>query len=370
MRPPRPTPVVDLDYRQHLEQLGMRAGLHRVGVTDAEVLHRARHELHRRRDLGLHDGMSFTYRNPDRSTDPGASVRDAKAVVVGARSYWMDEPERPDGAQGRIARYAWVDHYAPLRDALWAMARSLRADGFSAVVFADDNSLVDREVAWKAGLGWFGKNANLLLPDAGSWFVLGAVVTDAPLPVTAAPVDDGCGRCQRCIPACPTGAIVADGVIDAAACLAWVLQKPGVIPRHLRGAVGDRMYGCDDCQTSCPPSIRLGPRHPATDVGAARAWLDVVALLDADDDQVLEMWGRWYLADRDPMWARRNALVVLGNTGDGRDPAVERVLCRHLRHPSAMVRVHATWAARSLGRPDLLPVDDDPDVTAEQTCPL
>jgi epoxyqueuosine reductase len=371
MRPATIRPEVDDRYVADLVRLARTAGLDRVGISDADALGRARAELLRRRDAGLHDGMAFTYRHPERSTDPSAAVRDARSVFVGARSYLLPAPPEQPGVQGAVARYAWVDHYAPLREALWVVARRLRSDGFRAVVFADDNSLVDREVAWKAGLGWFGKNANLLLPGAGSWFVLGAVVTDAPLPPAARPVDEGCGRCTKCIPACPTGAIVADGVIDAARCLAWVLQKPGAIPLHLRGAVGDRLYGCDDCQTSCPVTVRLGARVPGRTTDPVRAAVDVLGLLESDDEHVLHQWGRWYLADRDPQWVRRNALVVLGNSGiAGDERRVDAVLAQHLAHPQVMVRRHATWAARRLGRPYLLPADDHPDVRHEQTCTL
>ena len=136
-------------------------------------------------------------------------------------------------------------NYATLRTSLGVVADELRSVGHRAVVLADDNALVDREAAHLAGLGWFGKNANLLLQGSGSWFVLGSVITDAVLPAST-PVVDGCGACRRCIDACPTGAIVEPGVIDAARCIAWVLQKPGVIDSSLRGAIGDRIYGCDD----------------------------------------------------------------------------------------------------------------------------
>ena len=295
--------------------------------------------------------MAFTYRNPERSTDPGAAVRDARAVLVGARSYAAPMPVPPAGAapQGRIARYAWRDHYAPLRDALWVIARRLRTDGYRAVPFADDNSLVDREAAWLGGLGWFGKNANLLLPGAGSWFVLGAVVTDAPLPSTPdAPIADGCGSCRRCIDACPTGAIVGPGVIDANRCLAWVLQKPGPIPVELRAAVGDRIYGCDDCQEVCPPALRAERAAPAARADDV-AWVDLVQLVLATDEDLLARHGHWYLAGRDPRWLRRNALVALGNSGAPDAPGVRHALDHILAGNDDMLREHAAWAAARLG---------------------
>ena len=217
---------------------------------------------------------------------------------------------------------------------LRSIAGRLRAAGERALAFADDNAIVDREVAYLGGLGWFGKNANLLVAGAGSWFVLGSVVTTASFDaeLAEAPVADGCGSCRRCIDMCPTGAIVAPGVIDGRRCLAWVLQRPGSIPVELRTAVGDRIYGCDDCQEACPPTVRLGRRHvrPLGEFASAshrgvQAWVDVLDLLDADDDTLLHRHGRWYIAGRDPRWLRRNALVVLGNVGDGADGARRRL---------------------------------------------
>jgi epoxyqueuosine reductase len=323
-------------------------GIEHLGVAPAAVLERARRVLHERRDAGLADGMGFTYHNPDRSTDPQRAVPGARSVLVAARSYLADEtPARPSGPQARVARYAWVDHYTLLRAGLRAMARRLRAADERAVSFADDNSIVDREVAHLAGLGWFGKNANLLLPGAGSWFVLGCVVTTASFPA-AEPVADGCGSCRRCLDACPTGAIVAPGVVDAGRCLAWVLQKPGSIPEHLRATLGDRIYGCDDCQEACPPTVRLGRRHQRSLDPGAEAWVDVLELLAADDRALLDRYGRWYIADRDPRWLRRNALVVLGNTADGRDSRVAATLARYAEGDDPILAEHARWAGERL----------------------
>ena len=350
VRPAKPPPpVVDATYLALLASLTAPFGITHTGVAPATVLTRARTAIDDRLHRDLTNGMQFTFRNPSRSTDPQHAVPDAQSVFVAARPYLLADVPRPPGAQARVARYAWVDHYAPLRSALRAVARQLRADGYRAVAFVDDNSLVDRELAYLAGIGWFGKNANLLLPGAGSWFVLGSVVTTAPLPQQAAPAADGCGACRRCIDACPTAAIIEPGVIDASRCLAWVLQKPGSIPIELREPIGDRIYGCDDCQEACPPTVRFGPTNRAPEQTATKAWMPVIALLRSTDEELLAQWSPWYLADRDPRWIRRNALVVLGNIGDAADVAVQDVVREYVAHPDSLLREHAEWCARRLG---------------------
>jgi epoxyqueuosine reductase len=251
-----------------------------------------------------------------------------------------------------VARYAWGDRYERLTAALESGARVLRSAGHDAVVVADQNSLVDREAAFRAGLGWYGRNANLLLPGRGSWFVLGSIVTDAEL-VLSGQASFGCGSCTRCLPACPTGAIVSPGVVDARRCLAWLLQDEGVFPLEHRAALGDRLYGCDDCQEVCPPNLAAG-RHPLpAAIAGDRAVVDVAALLVDDDAAVLAAAGRWYVAARDARYLRRNALIVLGNTADPTDARAVALVARSLRHADPLIRAHAVWAAARLGRADL-----------------
>ena len=334
-------------YAEELTTIARAAGLDAVGIAPAEPFTGTRRHLEERRAAGLHGGMAFTYRNPARSTDPAATVPGARALVVGAKAYATEAPLRPDGAAGRVARYAWTDHYDDLRAALRAVADRLRGDGWRAVVLADDNGLVDREAAYRAGLGWYGKNANLLLPGRGSWFVLGSVVTDASLEPAAAPVPDGCGACRRCLDGCPTGAIVAPGVVDARRCLAWLVQQPGPFPLEYRAALGDRIYGCDDCQEVCPPN-RMATRMAAPPDSPVEAWVLLLELLSATDDELLARHGRWYIAGRDPRWLRRTALVALGNVGDGSDPRVRDALASFIAGPDPVLREHAIWAAQRL----------------------
>jgi epoxyqueuosine reductase len=334
-----------------LRRAGLDGGLDVVEVASAEPFVDVRRTLEERKAAGLHAGMAFTYRRPARSTDPGQSLPDARSLVVGARGYLTEDPPASPGPTGRVARYAWEDHYEHLRAGLGAIASVLRGGGWRARVLVDDNALVDRAAAHRAGIGWWGKNANLLLPGLGSWYVLGSVLTDAPLPPSDGPLADGCGPCARCLDACPTGAITAPGVVDARRCLSWLLQAEGTFPLEHREALGARIYGCDDCQDVCPPNRRAVVRSTT---GAERAEVPLLDLLDEDDAVVLAAAGRWYVPKRDARYVRRNALVVLGNVGDGRAPEVEAVLRRYLDHEDELLREHAGWAARRLGREDLL----------------
>ncbi len=367
------TGTAGADLRAGVEAAMREAGLDATGVTSVAPFEAVRRGIEDRRARGLHGGMAFTFKDPRRSTEPARLLRHAASMVVGALGYLETEPERPLGPTARVARYAWRDHYFDLRRGLDAGADVLRDAGHRAMVIADQNGLVDRAAAHRAGIGWWGRNANLLVPGAGSWFVLGAVVTDARLPFSDEPVADGCRTCRSCVPACPTGAIVDDGVIDARRCLAWLVQDTGVFPRAHRVALGDRLYGCDDCQDVCPPGRPSVREAAAVSVSLRRspppdAWVAVLDLLDADDAVLLERYGRWYIPRREPRYLRRNALVVLGNVGDPRDPRVVDALERFVSHDDPLLRVHAVWACARLGLRHLVDgaqADPHPAVRAE-----
>lgn len=361
--------------RAEVEHAVLDAGLSAVGVTSVEPFDAARRSLEARRAAGQHAGMSFTFRNPRRSTEPDRLLRRAKSMVVGAWSYAEAVPPRPESPVARVARYAWRDHYADLRHALGAGVDVLRDAGHRATVVTDQNGLVDRAAAHRAGIGWWGRNSNLLIPGAGSWFVLGSIVTDAELAGEAEPVPDGCRSCTRCIDACPTGAIVGDGVIDARRCLAWLVQDTGVFPRAHRVALGDRLYGCDDCQDVCPPGRRtIADAEVRVEIGRASpsdAWVPVIEVLESSDDELLARYGRWYIPNREPRYLRRNALVVLGNIGDGDDPVQRRLLGRFVTDEDPLLRAHAVWAAARLGLDDLVgPAAGDPDGTVRAEAAL
>ncbi len=320
-----------------------------VGFTDAAVLEPAASVLPHRKAAGLAGAMQFTYRRPERSANPAHSFEGARSIVAAALPYTPAGSPVPAG-QARVARYSWMDHYHELRNGLGAIAERLVDAGWRARVHADDNNLVDRNVAWRAGLGWWGKNANLLTETAGSWVVLGGVLTDAVL-TPGQPQDDGCGPCRRCIDGCPTDAIIGPGVVDATRCIAWLVQAAEPIPVSLRAAVGDRIYGCDDCQEVCPPTL-VAPHSVAAasaplPAEESQQFIDPLWLLDASDAELEEAVGRWYIAHRDFDVVRRTALVVLGNTP--LSPDRQAVIVRYCQATNPSLRLHAIWAARRHG---------------------
>jgi epoxyqueuosine reductase len=319
-------------------------GIDRAGVCTVEPFDDTRRDLERRKQSGLSDRLGFTFTDPGRSTDIRRTFPWAERLVVGARSYVPDAGAPGPGSPGtgRIARFSTADHYEPLRRALTDLADRLRGQGHRAEVLVDDNRLVDRAAAVRAGIGWWGKNTMVLTNRFGPWILLGSIVTSAPLEVTAAD-ERTCGTCSACLPACPTGALIAPGVLDARRCIAALLQQRGSLPLEFREAIGDRIYGCDDCLDACPPGHRL--LEESTE---QRGREDLAALLALTDDELDVEFDRFYVPGRKMRYLRRNLLIALGNSGD--ESAVA-VLEAHARGTDQMLSEHAIWALGRVGGP-------------------
>lgn len=358
------------DLLEELRSVASTAGISALGVTDTQPFTEARRVIESQKSDGLHGGMHFTYGRPERSTDPALIVPGGTSIIVGLWAYGRDHhaPSHSPPA-GRVARYVHTDAYGGLSVALGAVADRLKVEGHAAEVVLDDNRLVDRSAAYRAGLGWLGHNTNLLNPTLGSWVVIGSVVTSAELPRSESLVSDGCGSCRRCAAQCPTGALDEPGVLDARRCLAWLVQAGGSFPREFRSALGDRIYGCDDCQEVCPVNpalatasavrVELKPRAP---------WVPLIDVLEASDEELLATFGHWYIPRRRAQYLRRNALVALGNVGEPDDPSVISALRSALGSSSVVERSHAVWAARRLGLVELLDDvtnDEAPEVHEE-----
>lgn len=343
--------------RDYLKDIAFDHGCAGFGVTTADPFEGLAAVMEGRRDAGLTSTLAFTYRDPTVASDVRRSFPWAERLVTVAHAY---QPEAgtatTDAATLRIARFADGDAYIGLRAVLDAVAARLVESGHRSEVLVDDSRLVDRAAAVRAGVGWWGKSTMVLVPGAGPWVLIGSVVTDASLEL-GVPMDRSCGSCIACIPACPTNAIVADGVLDVRRCLAHLLQAPGVIPIELRTAVGDRLYGCDECLTACPPGKRvLAAASPVPGP-------TIMGVLSATDRELLKRYGHFYLPSRRPRILRRNALIAAGND---RSEELETVVIGYLGHPDWMLRAHAAWAIGEFGT-DLAPaslevaLDDERD---------
>lgn len=322
-----------------------------VGVAAARPLKRERLLLERRRALGLE--TPWEPRDLEARCSPARLLPGARAVVVAALSYhrpYPPPPARGDGVpRGVVARYAWgVDYHRDLRARLEELARWLAraVPGAGWAVGVDTGPLLERALAARAGLGWIGKNCCLIVPGSGSWVVLGELVTAAPLPPDRSPAADGCGACDRCLRACPTGALVAPRVLDHRRCLSYATQMKGFIPPALRAALGRRVWGCDTCQEVCPHNRRPAPAPgPPPDPALVRP--DLLALARLDGARFRAAWAATAAGWRGRHVLRRNALVALGNA---RHPAGLPVLVEALADPRPELRAHAAWALGRLGR--------------------
>ena len=325
-----------------LHEAGSAWGLMGIGICDTEPFVDVQAEMNRRLTGGQSGRMRFTYTDPEVATDIRRSLPWARRLVVGAITYLpaAGGPGPSEANHARIARFTTADHYEPLRRGLAAVRAVLVGAGFRTEVLIDDNRLVDRAAAVRAGLGWWGKSTMVLTPKYGPWTLLGSVATDAELPVSS-PAPRDCGTCVACLPACPTGALDQEGTLDATLCISYWAQTPGVIPVPIREAWGDRLYGCDACLEACPPGQRWLSVAPER-VGR----IDLLDLLAQTDDQLLGAFSHFYIPRNDPSYLRRNALVALGHGGT---PEAIPIVTGYLGGRGAMLRVHAAWTLGRLG---------------------
>jgi epoxyqueuosine reductase len=319
---------------ERLRELVTELGLDVVGVARAEAYDETERHIRERRARGLFADMKFTMAQPERSCHPETLLPGARSVVSAALCYWR--PETPlEPGEGRLARYTWTDGYERLREALDALGRRL---GGTYRVLVDANQHVDREAAARSGVGFYGKNTMLITRRYGSWVVLGTLVTDAELEPTP-PLDTDCGECRLCVDACPTGALDEPGTLDATKCLSYWTQSPDPIPAGYRAALGAQVYGCDICQDVCPWNRGTQKRRGGDP--EQHGHVDLLQWLEADGRAVVDEYRRLYVPRNEPRYLRRNAAVVLGNTGGAEHlPA----LARAAADEDELVAEHARWA--------------------------
>ena len=360
-----------------IKQLGRDVGFDVVGITTAEPFFRDEQAAVDRIRQGFMDGLPwYTEERVHRATHPEVLLEGAKSIISLAISY-AQKSQQPndDGAlKGKIAMYALGDDYhkilkARLKQFVEALPDRVGRD-IRTRIFVDDGPMNDRAAAERAGVGWFGKNTNIISPGYGSWVFLAQVITDLDLKPDP-PLLKTCGSCVRCIDDCPTGAIVAPYVIDNTRCISFLtIELRGPIPRDMRPLVGTWVFGCDICQEVCPVNRKAQvSQEPVFEASHDLAAPDLIMLLELDDEGFRERFRNSPIKRAKRVGLQRNACVALGNIGDS---AAVPPLIEALRGADALVRSHAAWAlgrigdsASVAGLEDALPLETDSTVSEE-----
>ncbi|MEZ0470388.1 tRNA epoxyqueuosine(34) reductase QueG [Luteimonas salinilitoris] len=345
-----PDPIELAALAARIRTLAREAGFQRCGIAGIEL---GEDEAHLRDWLarGLYGSMDWMARHGDKRSRPQELVPGTVRVISVGLDYGRDDGDGSwrtlaDGERAYVARYALGrDYHKLMRHRLQKLADRVAEEigPFGHRVFVDSAPVLERALARNAGLGWIGKHTCLIDRDGGSWFFLGELYVDLPLPIDA-PASAHCGSCTRCIDICPTRAIVAPHRLDARRCISYLtIEHDGAIPEDLRPAIGNRIFGCDDCQLVCPWN-KFARRSDEPDF-RTRNDLDTATLADLfawDEDEFLRRTeGSAIRRSGHRRWLR-NIAVALGNAPT--TPAVVAALQSRADESDAMVREHVHWA--------------------------
>lgn len=324
------------EIRERMESEAKALGFHSLGVT-AVPLELRREYYEQWIADGKHGTMSWMERNNDRRMYPDQLLPGARSIIVLALNYYQPNPVRPY----RIAKYALGDDYHNfMLRRLKRLCRILHEEyGGNQRPYVDTGPLLEKPIAEAAGIGWQGKSTILIEPKRGTWSFLANIVTDLELP-SDAPIKERCGRCTRCLDACPTRAITAPYQLDATQCISYLtIEHDGAIPLDLRTAIGDRLYGCDECLDVCPWNKWATPTVEAKFLPRELPPLRELLAWDAATfrERMIGSPIRRVKLHR----FRRNICVVLGNVGTLEDVPVLQAVADG---EDAMVAEHAQWA--------------------------
>jgi epoxyqueuosine reductase len=338
-----------------IKNAAFELGFEVAGITSVEPLERDDNAFHDWCANGHAADMDYMTRRTELHGNPRALVPYAHSLITLAVDYGVDAPQfEHEHRFGRVARYAWgLDYHDVVKPRLTALAariEKLAGREIHARCFVDAVPLLERAAAARAGLGFFGKNTNLLRPRNGSWFFLSEILLDLELPADNREIKVSCGSCRRCLDACPTNAFPAPYVLDSRKCISYLtIENKGAIPRGLREAMGDWVFGCDVCQDVCPfnrfaTDARWPEFHPQAGVGPR---LDLVEVLSiATDEEFRARFRGTPLTRPKRRGLLRNAAVVAANVGA--TAAVPALIDRVENDPEPLIRSHALWSLSRL----------------------
>jgi epoxyqueuosine reductase len=345
-----------MDWHQvkiEMQKAATQLGIDKIGVSSAEPFMELKDILLRHREQGFESG--FEEPDLEKRTDPALSLPEPRSIISIAIAYpskLKDAPRSEKGAyRGILSRSAWgMDYHHVLKERLkrleaWLLERFPQARLESMV---DTGALVDRAVAERAGIGWLGKNCSVITPEFGSWVYLGEMITNLPLPPDT-PVTESCGDCTLCIDACPTGALVGPGQLNAQRCISFITQTKGHIEDDfMKEKIGNRLYGCDTCQIVCPKNKGKNWTHqPELQPDPEQAKPLLLPLLEISNREFKERFGSSSAAWRGRKPIQRNAILALGHFRD--ESAVMPLIKLLERDERPEIRAAAAWALGRIG---------------------
>ena len=337
--------------RERINAKASTLGFDLMGITSAAPLAQGG-RLRAWVAQGFAGEMGYMSRDVEKRVDPSRVLPEVRSIIVLGMNYYTS-PSMPETSPrcGWISRYAWgQDYHTVLGDklkALVAFIRELDGPDVKARWYVDTGPILERELAWRAGLGWPGKNTNLINRHLGSWLFLGAILLDREL-IYDAPATAHCGTCTRCLVACPTGALVAPGVLDARRCISYLtIELRGPIPRQLRPLMGTHIFGCDICQAVCPWNRQAPVTSDAALLPRAGfAAPELMPLLRLSEDDFRARFQGSPVTRAKRRGLLRNVAVALGNL---RDPRALSALEAALHDTEPLIRRHAAWALGRIG---------------------
>lgn len=327
-------------------------GIDKIGFAAADPFLALKERLQVHRENGFESG--FEEPDLEKRTDPALTVPAARSLIAIALAYpskMKDPPKSAPGAyRGILSRSAWgTDYHHVLREKLEKLARFISELEPGAMIesMVDTGVLSDRAVAERAGIGWSGKNCAIITPEFGSWVYLGELITSLPLPPDA-PIEEGCGDCNICVDACPTDALVQGGQLNAQRCVSFLTQVKDFMPDEFRAKIGNRLYGCDTCQTVCPKNkgkhVDLHPEF-TPDPEVAKPLL--VPILSMGNREFKETFGKSSSAWRGRKPIQRNAILALAHFKD--KSAIPDLIHLLKKDPRPVIRGTAAWALGKIG---------------------
>jgi epoxyqueuosine reductase len=287
--------------------------------------------------------MNYMERGEEKRRDPQKVLPDARSIIVLALNYFQGETGNRKAETGKIARYAWgEDYHNVILAKLDRIDNFLREFGGTQKCYVDTGPILERDYAAEAGIGWHGKSTMLIDEKLGTWFFLAEVLTTLELPADA-PIKDRCGTCERCMIACPTGAITGPHKLDARRCISYLtIELKGPIPLEFRPLIGDRIFGCDECLDACPWNrFAQVSRESAFSAGRSTTGMALRDYLNLNDAEFGMLFRNSPIKRIKRRGFLRNVCVALGNVGDLDDlPALQRAAL----DPEPLVAEHANWA--------------------------